>query len=72
MKKLKINSQKKSKTDLSEFCKLGLFEGQVILPSTKLTLFAPSLQNGQRHSNNFYAVANKLFECVWLFCGVGI
>ena len=27
--------------------------------------------NGQAHSNNSSATANKLFECVWLFCGVG-
>ena len=24
-------------------------------------------QNGQTHSNNFSAVADKLFECVWPF-----
>ena len=31
----------------------------------------PSPQNGQTHSNNSLAIADKLFECVWLFCGVG-
>ena len=38
----------------------------------------PILQNGQTHSNNSSAVAdelssavaNGLFECVWLFCEI--
>ena len=28
-------------------------------------------KNGQTHSNNSSALADKLFECVWPFCGVG-
>ena len=31
----------------------------------------PTPQNGQTHSNNSSALADKLFECVWPFCGVG-
>ena len=31
----------------------------------------PTSQNGQIHSNNSWAVAADLFECIWLFCGVG-
>ena len=31
----------------------------------------PTPQNGQTHRNNSSALANELFECVWLFCGVG-
>ena len=31
----------------------------------------PTSKNGQTHSNNLFAVANELFECVLLFCGVG-
>ena len=31
----------------------------------------PTLQNGQTHSNNSSGVADKLFECVWPFCGIG-
>ena len=36
-----------------------------------LTLYAPTLQNGQTHSNNSSATADELFKCVWLFCEVG-
>ena len=35
------------------------------------TLSAQTPENGQTHSNNSSAFANELFECVWLFCGVG-
>ena len=31
----------------------------------------PNLQNGQTHSNDSSAFADELFECVWLFCGIG-
>ena len=31
----------------------------------------PTPQNGLTHSSNSAAVADDLFECVWLFCGVG-
>ena len=31
----------------------------------------PTSQNGQTHSNNLMVVDNKLFDCVWSFCGVG-
>ena len=31
----------------------------------------PAPQNGQTHSNNSLAKADKVFECVWPFCGVG-
>ena len=36
-----------------------------------LTLEAPTPEDGQRHSKNLLAFADELFECVWLFCGVG-
>ena len=36
-----------------------------------LTLQAPTPQNGQTHPNNSLEIADKLFEHVWLFCGVG-
>ena len=35
-----------------------------------LTLQGPTSQNDQTQSNNSSAVADKLFECVWPFCGV--
>ena len=34
----------------------------------KINLFSLNLQNGQTNSNN--SSADKLFECVWPFCGV--
>ena len=37
--------------------------------SSALSLQTP--QNGQTHSNNSSVVADKLFERVWPFCGVG-
>ena len=39
--------------------------------STILSLWAPTPQNGQTYSNNSSAVADELFECVWLFCEIG-
>ena len=39
--------------------------------SVMLTLKAPTPQNGQTHSNNSSTTADKLFEWVWPFCGVG-
>ena len=36
-----------------------------------LTLQTSTPQNGQTHSNNSSAKADKLFECVWSFCVVG-
>ena len=36
-----------------------------------LTLEAPTPQNGQTLSNKLSAIADKLFECVRQFCGVG-
>ena len=36
-----------------------------------LTLYAPTPQNGQTHSDNSSAKADGLFEYVWPFCGVG-
>ena len=33
--------------------------------------YAPTPQNCQTHLNNLLAVADKLFECIRLFCGVG-
>ena len=32
----------------------------------------PTLQNSQTHPNNPSAIADKLFECVWPFCGIGV
>ena len=46
--------------------KRGYFKFQ----HTRLTLQAPTPQNGQTHSNNSSAIA-IFFECVWPFCGVG-
>ena len=39
----------------------------------RLTLKAPSSQNGQTHSNNSSAAAaaDELLEFVWPFCGFG-
>ena len=34
-------------------------------------LLSANPKNGQTHSNNSSYVAHELFECVWLFCGVG-
>ena len=34
----------------------------------KLNPLSANSQNAQTHSNNSLAVADKLFECVWLFC----
>ena len=31
----------------------------------------PTPQNGQIHPNNSLAFADKMFQCVELFCGVG-
>ena len=31
----------------------------------------PIPQNGQKHSSNWSAVADELFECIWPVCGVG-
>ena len=45
-----------------------IFGGSEVLG---LTLKAPTPQNGQTHSNNSSATADELFQCVWLFCGVG-
>ena len=36
-----------------------------------LTLWAPTPQNSQTHSNKLSVVADELFECVWPFCRVG-
>ena len=36
-----------------------------------LTLSATTPQNGQTHSNTSSATANEMFDCVWLFFGVG-
>ena len=36
-----------------------------------LTLSTPNLQNGQTHSKICREIADKLFECVWPFCGIG-
>ena len=36
-----------------------------------LTLWEPTPQNSQTHSNNSSATPDELFECVWPFCGVG-
>ena len=36
-----------------------------------LTLSATTPQNGQTNSNNSSATANEMFDCVWLFWGVG-
>ena len=36
-----------------------------------LTLSAPTLQNGQTHSNNSMVFDDELFECVSPFCGIG-
>ena len=43
-----------------------------LTPIIELTLTAPTPQNGQTHSNNLSAAADKLFECFWPFLGVGV
>ena len=35
-----------------------------------LTHWAPTPQNGQTHSDNLSAIADKLFECILPFCGL--
>ena len=35
-----------------------------------LTLLATTSRNGQTRSNHSSATADKLFECVWPFCGI--
>ena len=37
-----------------------------------INLFGLTAWNGETHSNNTSAVADKLLECVWPFFGVGI
>ena len=36
-----------------------------------LTLSAPTLRNGQTHSNNSSQQSTNILGCVWPFCGVG-
>ena len=49
--------------------KIGILTGNGLI--SRLTLSAPTLQNGQTHSNNLSAVVDESFECVWPFCGIG-
>lgn len=37
----------------------------------RLTLYAPTPQNGQTYPNNPSAFADELFECAWPICGAG-
>ena len=37
----------------------------------KLPIYVQTSQNGQTHSYNLSAAFDKLFTCVWSFCGVG-
>ena len=41
-----------------------------LLLTLLFTLYAPTPQNGQTHSNNLCATVDQLFEFVWPFCGV--
>ena len=41
---------------------------QMILMNSTRSFQAPTPQNGQTHSNNSLAKADKLYECVWPFC----
>ena len=52
-------------------CKKKHHAVEEIAGSLRLTLEAPTQKNGQIHSNNSLAVADKLFERVWVICGVG-
>ena len=38
----------------------------------RLTVYAPTPQNGQTHSNISLAFVDTLLECVWRFCRVGV
>ena len=49
-------------------CKSEIFV-EAFLRKFKI-LQVPIPQNSQIHSNNSSAVADELFECAWLFCGV--
>ena len=51
--------------------KINKIMSKSVSNSVMLTLKAPTPQNGQTHSNNSSATADKLFEWVWPFCGVG-
>ena len=67
-----INKNGKIRNEQKLFIQICLM--QCIFPPTKweksiywfLTLWAPTPQNGQTHSNN-----SSAFECLWPFMGVG-
>ena len=46
-----------------------MFQKDLLL---KWTLKVSIPNNGQRHSNNYSAVPDELFECVSPFCGVAV
>ena len=48
------------------------FQKETLTKFDMWTMWTPTLQNGQIHSNNSSAIAYELLEFDWLFCGVGI
>ena len=59
-------------TDPFQVLKSNLFSNLLELSCNILTLYVLIPQNGQTYSNNSFAVAHKLFECVWPFCVFGV
>ena len=43
----------------------------IILTCDTISLWSTTPQNGQTHLKNSSPTGDKLFECVWPFCGVG-
>ena len=66
-----IISRNKERTGIDFCSKVKIIHITIIVITVNLTLETPTLQNGQTHSNNSSTVAEKLFECVWPFCGIG-
>ena len=62
--------QSQSSTILQTILVIFLSKELVTIESVINPLSA-NFTNGQTHSNNSSAVADKLFECVRLFCGIG-
>ena len=52
------------------FIGVGLLS--ILRQCKRLTIQAPTPQNGQTHPNNSSAKGDELFKCVWSFCGIGV
>ena len=48
-----------------------VFEWIVILIGSEINPLSPNFTKWSNTPNNLSALADKLFECVWPFCGVG-